>query len=78
MVIRRVSCIEAGSPGLHIFSKFPAMRLGAVLLSTILRERGCEVKAFIEDVAGVFGKTSIHKALKWSPAYLHEADVREK
>src|SRR5512135_1520684 len=51
MVIRRVSFIEAGSPGLHIFSKFPIPRLGAVLLSTILRARGYEVKAFIEDVA---------------------------
>ncbi|MBE0426651.1 MAG: radical SAM protein [Nitrospirae bacterium] len=51
MVIRRVSFIEAGSPGLHIFSKFPIPRLGAVLLSTILRERGYEVKAFIEDIA---------------------------
>jgi radical SAM superfamily enzyme YgiQ (UPF0313 family) len=51
MVIRRISFIEAGSPGLHIFSKFPIPRLGAVLLSTILRARGYEVKAFIEDVA---------------------------
>jgi radical SAM superfamily enzyme YgiQ (UPF0313 family) len=51
MVIRRISFIEAGSPGLHIFSRFPIPRLGAVLLSTILRERGYEVKAFIEDVA---------------------------
>jgi hypothetical protein len=42
MVIRRVSFIEAGSPGLHIFSKFPIPRLGAVLLSTILSERGLE------------------------------------
>jgi radical SAM superfamily enzyme YgiQ (UPF0313 family) len=51
MAIKRVSFIEAGSPGLHIFSKFPIPRLGAVLLSTILRARGHEVKAFIEDVA---------------------------
>jgi radical SAM superfamily enzyme YgiQ (UPF0313 family) len=51
MVIKRVSFFEAGSPGLHFFSKFPIPRLGAVLLSTILRERGYEVKAFIEDVA---------------------------
>jgi len=50
MIIKRVSFIEAGSPGLHIFSKFPIPRLGAVLLPTILRERGYEVKAFIEDV----------------------------
>ncbi len=51
MLIKRVSFIEAGSLGLHGFSKFPMPRLGAVLLSTILRERGYEVKAFIEDVA---------------------------
>jgi radical SAM superfamily enzyme YgiQ (UPF0313 family) len=51
MVIKRVSFIETGSLGLHGFSKFPMPRLGAVLLSTILRERGYEVKAFIEDVA---------------------------
>ncbi len=51
MVITRVSFIEVGSLGLHGFSKFPMPRLGAVLLSTILRERGYEVKAFIEDVA---------------------------
>ncbi len=51
MVIRRISFIEAGSPGLHIFSKFPIPRLGAVLLSTILKASGYEVKAFIEDVA---------------------------
>ena len=51
MIIKRVSFIEAGSPGLHIFSKFPIPRLGAVLLPTILRERGYEVKAFVENVA---------------------------
>jgi radical SAM superfamily enzyme YgiQ (UPF0313 family) len=51
MVIRRISFIEAGSPGLHIYSKVPIPRLGAVLLSTILREKGYEVKAFIEDIA---------------------------
>jgi radical SAM superfamily enzyme YgiQ (UPF0313 family) len=48
---RRISFIEAGAPGLHIFSKFPIPRLGAVLLSTILRERGYNVKTFIEDLA---------------------------
>jgi radical SAM superfamily enzyme YgiQ (UPF0313 family) len=51
MVVKRISFIEAGSIGLHGFSKFPMPRLGAVLLSTLLRERGYEVKAFIEDVA---------------------------
>ena len=51
MVIKRVSFIEAGSPGQHIFSKFPIPRLGAVLLSTILRDKGYEVKVFVEDIA---------------------------
>ena len=51
MDIKKISFIEPGAPGLHIFSKFPIPRLGAVLLSTILRERGYNVKTFIEDLA---------------------------
>ncbi|MBE0427017.1 MAG: radical SAM protein [Nitrospirae bacterium] len=47
----RISFIEAKSPSSHIFSKYTIPRLGAVLLSTILRERGYEVSAFIEDIA---------------------------
>ncbi|KWT75939.1 B12-binding domain-containing radical SAM protein [Candidatus Magnetominusculus xianensis] len=50
MKIKRISFIEAKSPGNHIFSKFPIPRVGTILLSTILRDRGYEVKAFIEDV----------------------------
>lgn len=49
--VKKISFIEARSSGLHIFSRYPMPRLGAVLLSTILREKGYEVKAFIEDVA---------------------------
>ncbi len=51
MDIKRISFIESGSPGLHIFSRYHLPRLGAVLLSTILKKRGYEVKAFIEDVS---------------------------
>lgn len=51
MDIKRISFIEARSPGAHIFSKFPIPRLGAVLLSTILKESGYEVMAFIEDIS---------------------------
>lgn len=51
MDIRKISFIEAASPGANIFSKNWFPRLGAVLLSTILKERGYEVKAFIEDIA---------------------------
>ncbi|RMG73882.1 MAG: radical SAM protein [Nitrospirae bacterium] len=51
MEVRRISFIEARSPGAHVYSKFPIPRLGAVLLSTLLRDRGFEVKAFIEDTS---------------------------
>ena len=49
--IKKISFIEPGAPGLHIFSKYPIPRLGAVLLSTILRKQGYDVKVFIEDIA---------------------------
>jgi hypothetical protein len=48
---KQISFIEPSAPGLHVFSKFPIPRLGAVLLSTILKERGYDVKTFIEDLA---------------------------
>jgi radical SAM superfamily enzyme YgiQ (UPF0313 family) len=51
MDIKRISFIEARSPGAHIYSKYPIPRLGSVLLSTMLKERGYEVRAFIEDIA---------------------------
>lgn len=47
----RISFIEAKSPAANIFSKFPIPRLGAVLLSTMLKDRGHKVKVFIEDIA---------------------------
>ena len=59
----RISFIEAKSPAANIFSKFPIPRLGAVLLSTMLKERGYDVKAFIEDIA----------APDW--AYIENSDV---
>lgn len=49
--MKRISFIEVGAPGVHIFSKFPVARVGTVLLSTILKEKGYEVKAFIEDIS---------------------------
>jgi radical SAM superfamily enzyme YgiQ (UPF0313 family) len=51
MGIRRISFIEAGTPGLHVFSKFAIARVGTVLLSTILKAKGFEVKTFIEDIS---------------------------
>jgi len=49
MKIRKISFIEAKSPETHIFSKFPIPRLGCLILGTILKEKGYEVKVFIED-----------------------------
>ncbi len=53
MEIKKVSFIEARSPGAHIFSKFPIPRLGTVLLGTMLRNMGIEVRVFIEDISDV-------------------------
>lgn len=51
MNINRISFIEVGSPDAHIFSKFPIPRVGSILLATILRNEGYDVKVFIEDIA---------------------------
>lgn len=53
MDIKRVSFIEARSPGAHIFSKFPIPRLGTVLLGTMLKEKGIDVRVFIEDISDI-------------------------
>jgi radical SAM superfamily enzyme YgiQ (UPF0313 family) len=47
----RVALIEAGSPGLNIYSHV-AMGRGVALLATVLRDHGYDVRAFIEDVGG--------------------------
>ncbi len=48
---RRVAIIEAGSPGLNIYTGV-AMGRGAPILATVVREAGYDVRAFIEDVSG--------------------------
>lgn len=47
----KISFIEAKSPGNHVFSKFPLPRLGSILLSTLLKQKGYYVRTFIEDIA---------------------------
>lgn len=47
----RVALVEAGSPGLNIYSHV-AMGRGVTLLATAVRDAGYEVQAFIEDVSG--------------------------
>ncbi len=45
--------IEAKSPGAHIFSFTTLPRLGSILLGTILKQKGYNVKVFIEDIAPI-------------------------
>jgi len=47
----RVALIEAGSPGLNIYSHV-AMGRGVPLLATVLRDDGYVVRAFVEDISG--------------------------
>ncbi|MBF0343456.1 MAG: radical SAM protein [Nitrospirae bacterium] len=48
--MKRISFIETRSPQSNIFRRFPIPRVGAVLLSTMLKQKGYEVKTFIEDI----------------------------
>ncbi len=47
----RVALIEAGSPGLNIYTGV-AMGRGIPILATVVRDAGYDVRAFIEDVSG--------------------------
>ena len=48
--MKKIVFIEPKAPGFHIYSKWSLPRLGTVLLATILRDRGYEVKVFVEDI----------------------------
>jgi len=61
----RVALIEAGSPGLNIYSHV-AMGRGVPLLATVLRDGGNEVRAFVEDISG-------KDTIDWE--YVRTADV---
>src|SRR5574341_68847 len=45
--------VEPSSTHLHVYSRLTIPRLGSVLLGTIMRNRGWDVKVFIEDIAPV-------------------------
>jgi radical SAM superfamily enzyme YgiQ (UPF0313 family) len=61
----RVALIEAGSPGLNIYSHV-AMGRGVALLATVARDAGYDVRAFVEDVSG-------RGSVEWD--YVRHADV---
>ena len=48
--MKKIVFIESRPPDLNIFSGMPIPRLGTVLLGTILKEAGYEVKTFIETI----------------------------
>jgi len=51
--MKNIYFIEAKSPGSHIFSRTALPRLGSILLATILKNRGYNAMAFIEDIASL-------------------------
>jgi radical SAM superfamily enzyme YgiQ (UPF0313 family) len=50
---KKIVLIEVKSAGVHVFSRVRIPRLGAMLLGTILHQKGYEVKVYIEDIFGV-------------------------
>lgn len=47
---RKLILIEPTSPGKHIYSAMKLPRLGAILLGTIARQAGWEVRVYVEDI----------------------------
>ncbi len=53
MKTKKVVFVEPSSTHLHVYSRLTIPRLGSVLLGTIMRDRGWDVKVYIEDIAPV-------------------------
>ncbi len=51
--IKKIIFIEPKSPGYHIYSKWALPRLGTLILGTILKNHGYDVKIFIEEIKGI-------------------------
>src|SRR3990167_6668577 len=49
-IVKKIIFIEPKPPDFHIFSRMPLPRLGTVLLGTILKEKGYDVKSYVEAV----------------------------
>jgi len=48
--LKKLVFVEPKSTHLHIYSRVPIPRLGSVLLGTIMRDRGFDVRVYIEDI----------------------------
>ncbi len=51
--IKKIVFIEPKSPGYHVFSRWGLPRLGTIMLGTILKRHGYDVKIFVEDVRSI-------------------------
>ena len=51
--IKKIVFVEPKSTHLHVYSRVCIPRLGSVLLGTLMRNRGYDVRVYIEDIAPV-------------------------
>jgi radical SAM superfamily enzyme YgiQ (UPF0313 family) len=51
--IRKIVFVEPSSTHLHVYSRVTIPRLGSVLLATIMRDLGYEVRVYIEDITPI-------------------------
>src|SRR5258708_15643673 len=49
-VLKKLVFVEPKSTHLHVYSKVCIPRLGSVLLGTIMRAKGYDVRVYIEDI----------------------------
>ena len=48
--LRKFVFVEPKSTHLHVYSRVTIPRLGSVLLGTIMRNKGYDVRVYIEDI----------------------------
>ena len=53
MTLRKLVFVEPKSTHLHIYSRVCIPRLGSVLLGTIMRAKGYDVRVYIEDIQAI-------------------------
>src|SRR5215475_14398175 len=51
--LRKLVFVEPKSTHLHIYSRVCIPRLGSVLLGTIMRTKGYDVRVYIEDIQAI-------------------------
>ncbi len=50
----KITLIEPKAPGLHIFSRVKLPRLGLPMIGTLLKQKGHDVKIFVEEISGEY------------------------